>query len=320
MQSGKLKRIAKVVLALAIIVTGLWGIPHMMETPGRSLVQATASWLARNPYLFPQEGEPLSVIVENALQKGGGQIDRDGLSGIITEIIRNYRPDFQGDTLNLAVTLATNLVLNQLPASVADDRVLTPLLTLTVPRAIAMLPAAKVPKRYPDLTTNLFKESTWRWITGTAFVLGFAALLWATTRRIASPQDEANRTRVVNFLVTWPGLIVSLVLLGVYLYPLLMSATTRNALFASTSAYTATLFICGFFLILASMTYVLLALGITLLPYFAERVSILAVWRRLFIPPMINWAGNFLHQLQMDAIVKRVFKILFDHFAEEPAK
>ncbi len=320
MQSGKLKRIAKVVLALAIIVTGLWGIPHMMETPGRSLVQATASWLARNPYLFPQEGEPLPVIVENALQKGGGQIDRDGLSGIITEIIRNYRPDFQGDTLNLAVTLATNLVLNQLPASVADDRVLTPLLTLTVPRAIAMLPAAKVPKRYPDLTTNLFKKSTWRWITGTAFVLGLAALAWATTRRIASPQDEANRTRVVNFLVTWPGLIVSLVLLGVYLYPLLMSATTRNALFASTSAYTATLFICGFFLILAFMTYVLLALGITLLPYFAERVSILAVWRRLFIPPMINWAGNLLHQLQMDAIVKRVFKILFDHFAEEPAK
>jgi hypothetical protein len=110
------------------------------------------------------------------------------------------------------------------------------------------------------------------------------------------------------------------VLLGVYLYPLLMSATTRSDLFASTSAYTATLFICGLFLILASMTYIILALAITLLPYWAERVSILAVWRRLFIPPLINWAGNFLHQRQIDAIFKRVFKILFDHFAEEPAR
>jgi hypothetical protein len=44
------------------------------------------------------------------------------------------------------------------------------------------------------------------------------------------------------------------------------------------------------------------------------------VWRRLFIPPLINWTGEALHQLQADAIVKRVLKILFDHFAEEPAK
>jgi hypothetical protein len=94
----------------------------------------------------------------------------------------------------------------------------------------------------------------------------------------------------------------------------------RNALFASTSAFAATLIICAAFLLLAIFVYIVIALGITLLPYFAERVSILAVWRRLFIPPLINWTGEALHQLQADAIVKRVLKILFDHFAEEPAK
>ena len=119
----------------------------------------------------------------------------------------------------------------------------------------------------------------------------------------------ARRPTFANWVLGRSAVTVSAILLGVGLGETAGTLLPEGVRFLPMT-----------FLILASMTYVLLALGITLLPYFAERVSILAVWRRLFIPPMINWAGNLLHQLQMDAIVKRVFKILFDHFAEEPAK
>lgn len=301
-------------IALGVILAGVFLVPRAMEAPGRNLVQAAVSSLINNPNLF-SSGERLDTIVQRSMDRAGGRISRDQLAPIVSEIVRAYRPDFPPDTVSLVTEFAVNLVLNQLPAFVSDDRVLTPLLTTMIPRAISNLSTARVPERYPDLTTRLFKETTWLWITVTAAVFGFAALAWATLKRVASPQEESARTRIVDFLVTWPGLFVSLGLLTYNLYPLLMNPKSRIALYESSSAFTATLFICGLFLLLALVVYVCLALMITLLPYWFDRVSILAVWRRIFVPPVVNFAGEMLHQARIDAILKRIIKLLFDQFA-----
>jgi hypothetical protein len=319
MQTGKIGRFVKVAVASAIIFAGILVVPYSMDTPARNIVQAMVVGVTGNDNLFPREGNPLLEVIARSFENPAGKTDQEKLRFIVRNVISTVQPGFQGALLANAVDHVVDSLTKRFPSPFDNSTLLAGPIGSAIQEAISFA-LGKMPPRYPDLTPHLFKKSTWQWITAAAMAFGTLALLVVTFWRIASPQDEAKRTRIVNVLITWPGLIVALGLLNTYLSPLLMNSVQRNALFASTSTFAATLIICAAFLLLAIFVYIVIALGITLLPYFAERVSILAVWRRLFIPPLINWTGEALHQLQADAIVKRVIKILFDHFAEEPAK
>lgn len=317
MSSGVLFRFFKVLLACGLIAGfAFWGVPQSMSSGGRSAVQSLATSVTGNPYLFPELVPGPQAIIDRVLRERGGRVDRQGLGVIITDIVRHYRPDYSPDTVRLVADSAVNILLNQLPGSIADERALNPLITLALQQAVSLLPASKVSSGYIDITKDLFSAFTWRLLCGTAVAAGALALLLSLVFRPICPQDESRRTAWVNALIGLPLLLV----LAVPFHHVVMAGNLR-LLIGRADFMLATVTIVGVFLTAGILLYLLLSLIVLLLPYLAEQVSILAVWRRVFHPfTLVDPIGALLHDRRIRAIIARIFQMIVKHFPQEAVR
>lgn len=317
MSSGVLFRVFKILLAIALIVGfAFWAVPQFMVSGGRSAVQSLATSVTGNPYLFPELLPGPQAIVDRVLRERGGRIDRQSLGPVVTDIVRFYRPDFSRDTVGLVADSAVNILLNQLPGSITDERALNPLLTLALQQAVSHLPGAKVSSGYIDITKDLFSAFTWRLLCGTAVVAGLLALLLSLVFRPICPQDESRRTAWVNALIGLPLLVV----FAIPFHHVVMAGNFR-LLTSRADFILATVTIAGVFLVAGVLLYLLLSLTVLLLPFFAEQVSILAVWRRVFHPfTLVDPIGALLHDRRVRAILARIFQMIVKHFPQEAVR
>lgn len=305
-----------VLITLAAAV--LWVIPKFMETPFRNAVQSVAKTYTGNPYLFGfNPTASVNEIIEGVLQNKSGRITREDAPKIVAEVINLYRPDFSKSTMQFVVEAAFNLAVGSLPPVISDPQVLTPILSAAIPMALSSLGPSKLPPKYPGLAEILFKNSVWMGIAVAAAVIGLIALIFGQTRKIICPRDEMSRTKIVNAMIVIPY-ILSLSALFYFLFTF-KSAAPDAGIFSSPQYIGVTSWIFFSFLVASIAIYFGVTLTIYLLPYFVARINILAVWRRLFFPPLTNLIGDLLHRLKTSEIMMHFAKMLFKQFAREMA-
>lgn len=315
--NSKLIQFGKAILFfLTLLGIAFMGVPRIMDTPVRDFVQTTAKSFTGMPYLFGYNAtESINAIIERVTNSKTGRITREDVPAILTEVIREHRPDFPQPTVQFVTDAAFNLGVNMLPAEISDSRVLNPTLSLILPRALSVLTPARLPPRYPDLASPLFRAQTWYWVAAISTAIGVIALTWGMTRTILSPQDEKRRTRQVNSIILPPFLLM----LGYFAYYLVTFRAVPPAvsIFSAPVYAGVTAWISFVFLAALTLVYFVIVQGVYLLPYFAERVSVLAVWRRLLSPLPTDLLGDLFHRLRYGRIIRYFAKLLFQHFARE---
>lgn len=300
-----------VVLLVALLV-----VPPIIGGPVKSAVKSLAAAASGDPNLFGDLTPSPGAIAQRVLQQRGGQIRQEDLPGILSEIIRLYRPDFNSNIVNSVMELAVPLVLAQLPGPINTPAELTPLLTRMVPLAIAQLPGARVEPKYPPQTLKSFDKETFTNIAYTAIGAGVVTLIWLSLYRPRCPQEEKRRVFMANILIAVPALIV-----GFYLYQNFPGSISQYVSFKDNGRLILTTFVIVFsYLTLSLIFYFLVALALAGLPYLAERFWVLAPWRALVLPVLTNIIGNWAHLFKIAKVLKQILDVLRKHFPEEIAK
>lgn len=315
--SSRVFRSIKVLIACCVIGwLAYLAVPQLMAGPVRGLVQAATTSISGNPFLFPDLTPGPRDIVDRVLRDRGGRIDRSSLPAVITDTVRLFRPDFPPDIANDVARLAFEFVMNQLPGLAVDEQTLTQSLTSAIQQAVSNRAPSRASTGYVDISNRLFSTVTWQILCSAAVAVGVAALLVWLFFRPVCPQDETVRTRWINFLISLPFLVVFWIASRY-----IVMGGNFSLLIASKDFQIATAMIAAAFVLAGLVICTLLSLLVLLLPYWAEQVSVFAVWRRVFHPvTFVDVVGSVLHNRLGRDIVARIIQMLVKNFPQEAVR